>query len=143
MHWLAQQLQQLEAVSDLYAQLQATGQELDNREAMTRARESMRKAFTAMTEDVARRPGVAAAFVAHEGLLLATAGEVVDFEAMAAVAQNFSATFHETAGRLSMGLPRQMVLVGSTHKLALFPVGDMLLGIFSDQATVLAQVLSR
>ncbi len=133
MHWLESQVERLHALIE--SQTRAAG-----------AKEACH-AFLSAVEDVTsavvRRPGVTACFVCHDGLLIETAGRAPDFEALSAMAQAWMVAGKEAALTLSLGKVRQMVLVGHEHKLALFVIGQLAVGILSPSAVVLGQALAQ
>jgi predicted regulator of Ras-like GTPase activity (Roadblock/LC7/MglB family) len=89
-----------------------------------------------------RRPGVTACFVCHDGLMIETAGSAVDFEALSAMTQQWMVAGKEAASTLALGAVRQMVIVGAEHKLALFVIGQLAVGILSPSEVVLSRVLA-
>lgn len=139
MHWLAEQLEGLDEAARRFAQAKQERPIAAKHD----AREAFLKALTELAAGVARHPGVTAAFVAHEGLLMATAGNVPSFEALAATAQVCLSAGKSAATGLSLGGLNQMVLVGEDHKLALFTVGQMALGILAPSDVNLAVALGR
>jgi predicted regulator of Ras-like GTPase activity (Roadblock/LC7/MglB family) len=89
-----------------------------------------------------RRDGVTACFVCHDGLMIETAGRAVDFEALSAMTQQWMVAGKEAAATLALGKVQQMVIVGDEHKLALFVIGQLAVGILSPSAVVLSRVLA-
>jgi len=141
MHWLAQQLTSLDQVAERFARAKTGGDRFVPETGD--AREAFRRALADLASGVSKRPGVAASFVAHEGLVLATGGNVPDFDALAATAQVCLSAGKAAATGLSLGGLKQMVLVGEDHKLALFLVGQMALGILAPCDVNLAAVLGE
>ena len=133
MHWLESQVERLHGLAETSAR--AT----DSKEARQRFREAVEELAAA----VARRAGVTACFVCHDGLLLETAGRAPDFEALSAMTQHWMVAGKEAALTLSLGKVRQMVIVGQEHKLALFVIGQLAVGILSPSAVVLGQALAH
>ena len=133
MHWLESQVERLHAL------IETQRRAADAKEA--------RHAFLAAVEEVAsavvRRAGVTACFVCHDGLLIETAGRAPDFEALSAMTQTWMVAGKEAALTLSLGRVRQMVIVGHEHKLALFVIGQLAVGILSPSAVVLGQALAH
>lgn len=140
MHWLAQQLSNLDRVA---AKLAATKTEGHRPADEARARESFLATLGDLAAGVAKRRGVTAAFVAHDGLVVAVAGNVPSFDALAATAQVCMSAGKTAATSLSLGGLRQMVLIGEDHKLALFLLGQMALGILAPSETNLAATLGE
>jgi predicted regulator of Ras-like GTPase activity (Roadblock/LC7/MglB family) len=124
-HWLESQLERLHALVE------------------SQARDAFLSAVEDVTSEVVRRDGVTACFVCHDGLLLETAGRAPDFEALSAMTQTWMVAGKEAALTLSLGKVRQMVIVGSEHKLALFVIGQLAVGILSPSAVVLGRVLAH
>lgn len=140
MHWLSQQVKEIGSLAEQHRRLQ--GAEGNSASAL-RAREELMGAFGRLVEQVAARPGVLASFASHEGLLIAKSGHAADFDALAALGDQCVRTCAETAHTLSLGGARQVLIVGADRKLALLSVGQMVLGILSEEATRLAETLER
>ena len=133
MHWLESQVERLHGLSETLAR--AT----DSKEARQRFREAVEETAAA----VARRAGVTACFVCHDGLLIETAGRAPDFEALSAMAQQWLVAGKEAALTLALGKVRQMVIVGHEHKLALFVIGQLAVGILSPSTVLLGRALAH
>lgn len=135
MHWLESQVERLDGLA---AAQQRPG-DADGKAA--------RRAFLDAVEEVAaavvRRPGVTACFVCHDGLLIETAGRAPDFEALSAMTQQWMVAGKEAALTLSLGKVRQMVIVGHEHKLALFVIGQLAVGILSPSTVLLGRALAH
>jgi predicted regulator of Ras-like GTPase activity (Roadblock/LC7/MglB family) len=140
-HWLEMRLAALERLS------RRLGELTEERAGMPRAeaepeRVALVREFEAAVAEIAARDGITAAAASHEGLLLAKSGIIPDFEAMAAVAQIVVDAVRAGAKAMSLGTPRQVVVVGDQHKLVLFSIGRMEVAILSPRATVLAEALA-
>ncbi len=133
MHWLESQVERLHGLGEALAR--ATGSK--------EARQTFRESVEELAAAVARRTGVTACFVCHDGLLIETAGRAPDFEALSAMAQQWMVAGKEAALTLSLGKVRQMVIVGQEHKLALFVIGQLAVGILSPSAVVLGAALAH
>lgn len=133
MHWLESQVERLHGLAESLAR--------DTNS--TVARQAFRDAVEAVASAVARRGGVTACFVCHDGLLIETAGRAPDFEALSAMTQHWMVAGKEAALTLSLGKVRQMVIVGHEHKLALFVIGQLAVGILSPSAVVLGRALAH
>jgi len=133
MHWLESQVEHLHGLSETLTRTSDSWE----------ARQSFREAVEEMAAAVARRAGVTACFVFHDGLLIETAGRAPDFDALSAMAQQWMVAGKEAALTLSLGKVRQMVIVGQEHKLALFVIGQLAVGILSPAAVVLSQALAH
>jgi predicted regulator of Ras-like GTPase activity (Roadblock/LC7/MglB family) len=143
MHWLAERLEALHDLAERHLRLKglATVGAVENIAADT-ARRAYFTALTDTAEQVKQRPGVSACFVCHDGLLFAQAGEASSFEALAAVTQQCMEVARLAAESAHIGEVRQMVLVGSDGKLALFYLGHVAVGIHSAVDVNLALSLS-
>jgi predicted regulator of Ras-like GTPase activity (Roadblock/LC7/MglB family) len=133
MHWLESQVERLHGLSESLARAS------DSKEARHQFREAVEDVACA----VVRRAGVTACFVCHDGLLIETAGRAPDFEALSAMAQQWMVAGKEAALTLSLGKVRQMVIVGHEHKLALFVIGQLAVGILSPSGVVLGRALAH
>jgi len=100
-------------------------------------------AVQTVTAEVASRHGVTACFVCHDGLLIETAGRAPDFEALSAMTQSWMVAGKEAAMTLSLGRVQQMVIIGHEHKLALFVIGQLAVGILSPRSVNLAKTLAH
>lgn len=132
MHWLEAQVERLSVLA----------------EALKRAADKeARRAFVAAVEEVAaavaQHDGVTACFVCHDGLLIETAGRAPDFEALSAMAQQWLVAGKEAALTLALGKVQQMVIVGHEHKLALFVIGQLAVGILSPSTVLLGRALAH
>jgi predicted regulator of Ras-like GTPase activity (Roadblock/LC7/MglB family) len=132
-HWLESQVERLHALVE--SQTRAPG----NKE----ARHAFLSAVEDVTSAVVRRAGVTACFVCHDGLLIETAGRAPDFEALSAMAQAWLVAGKDAALTLSLGKVRQMVIVGEEHKLALFVIGQVAVGILSPSSVSLGKTLAN
>lgn len=140
MHWLAERIAEINALAERHQSLQSAE---GNSTSALRARESLLHSLGRLADEVAARPGVHASFVSHDGLLLARGGKAADFDALAALGEQCVRSCADTAHTLDLGGARQVLIVGAKKKLALLPVGQMILGIVSAEATRLAEVLER
>jgi predicted regulator of Ras-like GTPase activity (Roadblock/LC7/MglB family) len=123
MHWLEEQVERLQSLSG-----------------GTRA--EFMSAVREIAGAVVSRDGVTACFVCHDGLLVETAGRAPDFEALSAMTQSWMMMGKEAALTLALGRVQQMVIVGGDHKLALFLIGPLAVGILSPSTVNLAKTLS-
>src|SRR4051812_7076383 len=133
MHWLQTQVERLHGLS---ARQQP-------RSGIKEVRREFLEAVAEVAAATVRRAGVTACFVCHDGLLIETAGRAPDFEALSAMTQHWIVSGKEAALTLSLGKVRQMVVVGHEHKLALFVIGQLAVGILSPSAVVLGQALAH
>jgi predicted regulator of Ras-like GTPase activity (Roadblock/LC7/MglB family) len=140
-HWLDMRLTALERLSRRYGELAEDRNGKPHAEAEPE-RVALVREFEVAVSEIAARDGITAAAASHEGLLLARSGVIPDFEAMAAVAQTVVDAVRSGAKAMTLGAPRQMVVVGDQHKLVIFSIGRMELAILSPRATVLAEALA-
>ena len=129
-HWLADQLTYL---GELAARRNTEGE----------SREAFVTAISAFTEAVAERRGVSACVVGHEGLVIASAGHTSNQEGLAAYSQTCLTTAALSASSLPIGELQQMLVVGSTQKIALFQIGEMTLAIQASTGVDLARSLAE
>lgn len=144
MHWMAQQLERLNALAQRHAQMKsqdvartAGGMSVDD------ARRELIGALAGAATEIQRRPGVTACFVSHDGLIFEQAGDAPSFEALAALAQSCVELARTATASHMLGEIRQMVLVGSDAKLALFSLGSITVGIRCAVDTNLARALAN
>jgi predicted regulator of Ras-like GTPase activity (Roadblock/LC7/MglB family) len=124
MHWLEEQVERLQSLADAHR------------------RSEFMNAVREVAGAVACREGVTACWVCHDGLLIDTAGYAANFEALSAMTQSWMVTGKEAAITLSLGRVQQMLLVGVEHKLALFVIGQLAVGILSPTTVNLARTLA-
>ena len=144
MHWLAEQVKNLHDLINRHRQYKelAAAKVAGSEQAEKQAREAFLAAVREFVEGIAGRDGVAACFASHEGLLVESAGDLDDFEALAAMAQGVIEAGVNASINLDLGDLRQMVIVGSKQKVALFWVGQIAVGILGAHDVQLAQLLS-
>ena len=134
-HWLAEQAERLMRLGEACHRTNAGR--------MKEARLAFLAAVREVVGEVARRRGVTACFTCHDGLVVESAGQAPDFEALSAMTQPWVTAAREAAATLALGAVKQMVLIGEDHKLALFIVGPLAIGILSPATIDLAYALSR
>jgi predicted regulator of Ras-like GTPase activity (Roadblock/LC7/MglB family) len=132
MHWLQTQVERLHGLA---ARQQPRGP-------LDKPRREFVEAVAELAAATVRRDGVTACFVCHDGLLIETAGRPVDFEALSAMTQQWMVAGKEAAATLALGQVQQMVIVGAEHKLALFVIGPLAVGILSPSTVMLSRVLA-
>ncbi len=143
-HWLERQIGQLHQLFARYMQARA---QPGNEARDDRAKSAARSEFTAMLDStlhaIAAHDGITACVATFEGLVLAQAGALPDFEALAAVSEDSFRNAMRGGDTIALGPVEQMVIIGAEHKLALFRIGGLVLGILSPRRTPLATTLSR
>jgi predicted regulator of Ras-like GTPase activity (Roadblock/LC7/MglB family) len=147
-HWMEAQVARLHGLAERHVTRARRAREATTRPEGPLAEEKAAyfdfvHAVNEVVDEVSRRPGVTAAFACHEGLLLQAKGRQADFEALAAMTQACTQASDRAAGVLSLGGVQQLVIVGQSHKLALFVIGPLSLGVLSPVAVSLASTLAR
>ena len=139
MHWLEARVRWLHGLAQAHQSALAAGRFGEQENTRTTLVTGLRE----VVKEVATRDGVTACFAAHEGLAVETAGRAPDFEALSAMTQCSMVSSHDVATTLSLGRVRQMVIVGEEHKLALFFIGPLALGVLAEAGVQLGDVLAR
>ncbi|MEQ1504084.1 MAG: roadblock/LC7 domain-containing protein [Myxococcota bacterium] len=137
-HWLAAQLDHLDALARERDRVAAGGEDGRARA----ARDEFLRALDAFAIDVCDRPEVEACVVGHEGLPLASAGRPPDAETLAAVSQVWSSVATKGATQLALGPMTQLVVIGEVFKVALFQSGGMTIAILARSGVDLAGALA-
>jgi predicted regulator of Ras-like GTPase activity (Roadblock/LC7/MglB family) len=144
MHWLSEQLRGLQQQHQRYQEQRTQRSE---RGALTPDPEevALRGAFFAglrgLVQDIGGRSGVIACFAEHDGLLVECVGEPDDADGLAAMAQTVIVPARRASRATRLGGLDQMVMVGESHKLALFIVGEVSIGVLAPTHVHLARVL--
>jgi len=139
MHWLADQMGQYQALASSHVDAREGG----DVEKEQGARLALMRHLRAMIEQINKRQEVTASFASFEGFLVHTAGpDGMNFEAHAAMTQQLSEHGMRASKTLCLGDFSQLVVIGAEHKLALFQVGVMAIGILAPVNVSLARVLS-
>ncbi len=144
MHWFESEIDALVTLSNKYDDHRALRSDASSfdREPDSHRGELVAALSTIVT-NVAVHSGVTGCLISCDGLVMAMAGEAPDFEALAAVTQECVASASKGAERLSLGDIQQMVIVGSTHKIAVVTIGEMALCVLSPRTTSLSTSLSE
>ena len=143
MHWFESQIAELILLADKYAEQNTSRQ----RESKPYSQESDARrgefvtALNTVVANVAMHTGVSGCLISCDGLVMAMAGEVPDFDALAAVTQECVEAGTKGAKILDMGHVQQMVIVGSRHKIAIVTIGGLALCVFCPKTTVLSSSL--
>lgn len=142
-HWLVDQVAMLR---DLSQQSHLLNERWAKRAGASGKKESKaRAAFLSTLRQVVvqigEHDGVLGCFVAHDGLVVETAGKELDFEALAAMAQWCVMPAYNAVETLSLGSLQQILLIGSERKLALIQLGQMSLGIVAPISVQLSETL--
>jgi predicted regulator of Ras-like GTPase activity (Roadblock/LC7/MglB family) len=133
MHWLEGRLKELSKLAIRHPEYKSLA--ASNVPGSARAQHEASRALVAalreLVDQVTNRTGIEACFAFHEGLLVASEGESLEFEKLAAKAQSILDLGLEAAASLSLGEVHQLVLVCELRKLALITLGKMALGILT------------
>jgi predicted regulator of Ras-like GTPase activity (Roadblock/LC7/MglB family) len=136
-HWFDARLQEAGARADHLVRTRASGEP----GLQVAARRAFMECVRALATDVVARAGVRACVVSHDGLVLARAGSTGDDEAIAATGQVCLASTGPAGAALLLGAVRQVVIIGDDHKLALFVVGPVAVGVLAPSSMNLAEAL--
>jgi len=139
MHWLEARVRWLHGLAEAHENALVAGRWSERESTRTTLVAGLRE----VVSEVATRSGVTACFAAHEGLAVETAGRAPDFEALSAMTQSSMVSSRDVATTLSLGRVQQMVIVGEEHKLALFFIGPLALGVLAPAGVQLGDVLAR
>lgn len=140
-HWLARNLAALQELFEVYERARSNT-DVDSDRSKQDARSRLTSALDRVLQDIAKREGATACVVSYEGLLISHGGNLPDFEALAAVSELCFRDTERNTQPMALGRVSQMVIVGEEHKLVVFRIGAMVLGILSPRRTVLSQVLA-
>ncbi|MEZ4241049.1 MAG: roadblock/LC7 domain-containing protein [Myxococcota bacterium] len=142
-HWLAGQLDELDALARDRDHRAREASQGHGDEAVARtARDEFLRAIDRFVTAVSQREHVLACVVGHEGLVLATGGDLADAETLAAVSQVWLASAQTGAEQVKLGPLTQMVVIGAAFKVALFQAGGMSIAILAPTGADLASSLA-
>jgi len=139
MHWLEARVRWLHGLAEAHQNALLAGRFGEHESTRTTLLDGLRE----VVKEVAARSGVTACFAAHEGLSVETAGRAPDFEALSAMTQCSMISSRDVATTLSLGKVQQIVIVGEEHKLALFFIGPLALGVLAPAGVQLGETLAR
>ncbi|MGH8551181.1 MAG: hypothetical protein ACRERU_21755 [Methylococcales bacterium] len=144
MHWLEDRIQQLYQSEQKYSAIrrsQTANKGIAERSKEREFRSSFLDDIKQLVQTVSDIHGISGCIACHDGLLVAQAGNLSDFEAVAAIAQECISTAAKSTSPLELGALRQVSIVGDQAKLALIAMGEITVGIVCPVETVLSQVL--
>lgn len=95
-------------------------------------------ALSDLVAQLGERPGLRAAFAAHEGLIIAVTGDKAAAEALAAQAQGLLGAAAHASTTLGLGGVSQTVVVTEHGKLAIIAVGPVVVGLLAPPHVSLA-----
>lgn len=144
MQWLAERLGNLHELAGRHLQYRdlAAAEVAGSANAQKQASDAFSSAVQSLVEDIGNRPGVEGCFASHEGLVVEHVGSLDDIDGLAAMAHSLVDGGSRAAETLRMGALRQMVIIAEQHKLALFAVGPMALGVLALSSTSLGEALT-
>lgn len=136
-NWLAAELMEVEKLVAAAMPGQRTSS------AGLAAAEALRQRLQSLVTLLSGGPGIATAFVAADGLVLAAHGAAVptSHDDMAAIAQRVTGTAMDSARMGAFGSVGQLVIVCDEWKIALIPVGVIVVGIVCRATVALASAL--
>ncbi len=101
-------------------------------------------ALNKVVSNIVLHSGISSCLISLDGLVMAMAGEEKsDFDALAAVTQEYVESATKGARILTLGDVQQMVVIGNEHKIAVVIIGEMALSVLSPRSTHLSVSLSK
>ncbi len=146
MHWFESEVSELIILANKYTEHRA--KQNDEPVIVERKLDAQRGDFVAalntVVTNIALHSGISSCLISFDGLVMAKAGnEKSDFDALAAVTQEYISSAEKGAQILTLGGVQQMVVIGSEHKIAVVTIGEMALSVLSPRSTHLAASLSE
>ena len=146
MHWFETEISELIILANKYTEHRAK----QNNEPVVieRKLDTHRGDFVAalnkVVSNIALHSGISSCLISFDGLVMAMAGkEKSDFDALAAVTQEYVDSAKKGAKILTLGDVQQMVVIGNEHKIAVVTIGEMALSVLSPRSTHLSVSLSE
>lgn len=145
MHWLKSQITALDqlAADYLSAQQQPEADIVSVSEDVRIKRSQFVDAVQVLVNKVNKVKGIVACAAYHEGLVLASSGQVPNVDALGAMIQESIGVARSGSGMLSLGDIQQLVIIGAANKVAMLSVGPIVLCIVSPKEINLASALSQ
>lgn len=145
MHWFESQLATLEklAADYLNSQHQPNDDVVTASETIRKKRGRFIDALQTLVDDVIKIQGVSACAAYHDGLVLASSGRMSSIDALGAMIQESIGVARKGSAILGLGTIRQIVIVGSSDKVAMLTVDPIVLCIASPIDVNLALALSQ
>lgn len=145
MNWFETQLIALDKLAGVYfsAQQDSSRDIVSLSEDIRIKRKRFIDAVQTLVGDVMKIKGITACAAYHEGLVLANSGQTAQIDALGALIQESIGVARRGAKLLSLGDIQQIVIVGTTHKVAMLSVGPIVLCISSPKDVNLAAALSQ
>lgn len=139
MSWLAEALDDLRDASRRHAVMVGDNSSEEQRQALAL---ELQEGVIQVVQQLGRLGGVTAAFACRAGAVLEKEGFVPDFDNLAATTRSLRAGLDVASEGFRLGGLSQTVLVGGEHKLAIFTIGDVTLGVLTPAGVSLSQAMS-
>jgi len=145
MHWFESEVSELIVLANKYTEHRAQNEEPEVIERKLDAhRGDFVEALNKVVTNIALHSDISSCLISLDGLVMAMAGDKKsDFDALAAVTQEYVVSAKKGSKTLSLGDVQQIVVIGSEHKIAIVTIGEMALSVFSPRSTYLAVSLSK
>ncbi len=145
MHWFESQIAALDQLAAAYlsAQEQPDADIVSVSEDIRIKRSQFIDAVHRLVNNVIKVKGVSACAAYHEGLILASSGQMSNIDALGAMIQESVGVARKGSVMLSLGDIQQIVVVGAANKVAMLSVGPIILCIASPKDINLASALSQ
>ncbi|GEM_PF-6784426 len=139
MSWLAEALDDLREASRKHAVMVGDNSSEEERQAVAT---ELQEGVVQVVQQLGKLDGVTAAFACQGEAVLEKEGFVPDFDNLASTARTVRVALDVASESFRLGGLGQTVLVGGEHKLALFTIGDITLGVLTPAGISLAQAMS-
>ena len=145
MQWLESQINKLDQVESDYRAVRdlAANDESTYRSKEREMRLHLMENVNELVAAVAKRSGILGCLSCHDGLVIAEAGSLPDFDAVAAVTQEYLSAASKSQKTLRLGNVQQILVVGSDAKLAIITLGQIAVCIVCSKDTVLSAVFNE
>lgn len=145
MHWFESQLAELDRLAAAYsaAQRQPSDDLVGTSASLRTKRGEFIGALQTLVDGVVRIKGIDACAAYHEGLILASAGQLPHADALGALIEDSIGVARDSSTILKLGDIEQLVIVGSASKVAVINIGPVVLCIACPKTTNLAAALSE
>jgi len=139
MSWLAEALDDLREASRKHAVMVGDNSSEDERQAVAT---ELQEGVVQVVQQLGKLDGVTAAFACQGEAVLEKEGFVPDFDNLSSTTRSLRGALDVASESFRLGGMSQTVLVGAEHKLALFSIGDVTLGVLTPTGVSLAQAMS-
>ncbi|WP_305908055.1 roadblock/LC7 domain-containing protein [Methylomarinum sp. Ch1-1] len=148
MHWFESQLTALDqlAADYLNSQRQTSEDIIRTSEDLRIKRRRFIDALQKLVDNIMEIKGISACAAYHEGLVLVSSGRMPNIDALGALGamiQESVGVARKGAAILNLGDIEQILIIGSTDKVAMLNVGPIVLCIACPKGVNLASALSR